>query len=147
MRFMMLVKASPETEAGVLPSKELVAAMGRYNEEMVKAGVMLAGEGLHASSKGARVKFSGGKRTVTDGPFTEAKELIAGFWLIQVKSRQEAIEWAKRCPAPMGEGEEAEIEVRQVFEVSDFPPEVLPSAEAQREQAVREELQSRAAKR
>src|SRR5215467_9576721 len=102
MRFMMIVKANKDTEAGVLPSKELFEAMGKFNEEMVKAGVMLAGEGLQASSKGARVKFSGGKRTVIDGPFTESKELIAGYWLIEVKSKEEAIEWAKRSPNPHG---------------------------------------------
>src|SRR5262249_7975046 len=101
MRFMVIVKANKDTEAGVMPSEELLAAMGKYNEELAKAGVMLAGEGLHPSSKGARVKFSGDKRTVIDGPFAEAKELIAGFWLIQVKSKEEAIEWVKRCPNPM----------------------------------------------
>jgi hypothetical protein len=135
MRFMMLVKANKDSEAGVLPSKELVAAMGKYNEELVKAGVLLAGEGLHASSKGARISFSGGKRTVTDGPFAETKELIAGFWLIQVKSKEEAIEWASRVPFMDGE-----IEIRQVFEASDFPPEILPPEEAAREQALRDQL-------
>jgi len=120
MRFMMLVRADKNTEAGVLPSKELVAAMGRFNEEMVKSGVLLAGEGIQPSSKGARVKFSRGAPTVTDGPFHE-KELIAGFWMIQVKSKDEAIEWAKRVPFAAGEV----IEIRQVFEASDFPPEVL----------------------
>ena len=120
MRFMMLLKANDDSEAGVMPSPELLAAMGAYNNELVKAGVLLAADGLQASSKGARVKFSGGKRTVIDGPFTETKELIAGYWLIQVKSREEAIEWARRCPDPMGEGGEAEIEVRQVFETTDF---------------------------
>src|SRR2546428_1627270 len=114
MRFMILVKADKTTEAGVLPDKTLLTEMGKYNEELVKAGVLLAAEGLHPSSKGARVKFSGGKRTVVDGPFAEAKELIAGFWLIQVKSKEEAIEWVKRCPNPLGG--EAEIEIRQVFE-------------------------------
>ena len=122
MRFMMLVKASPDSEAGVLPSREMVAAMGKYNEELIKAGVMLAGEGLHDSSKGARVSFSGQNRTVTDGPFTETKELIAGYWLIQVKSKSEAIEWANRAPAPHGEGMEGEIEIRQLFELDDFEP-------------------------
>src|SRR5215831_13920902 len=141
MRFMMLVKASPDSEAGVLPSREAVAAMGKYNEELIKAGVMLAGEGLHDSSKGARVSFSGGGRTVTDGPFTETKQLIAGFWLIQVKSKEEAIEWASRVPF-----EDGEIEVRQVFETWDFPPDVLPPEEAAREEALREELQKKAAK-
>src|SRR5712691_3084426 len=115
MRFMLIVKANAETEAGKMPSMELVEAMGKFNEEMVKAGVLLAAEGLHASSKGARIKFSGEKRTVTDGPFTEAKELIAGFWLIQVKSKAEAIEWASRCPAPHGGDTEGEIEIRQVL--------------------------------
>jgi hypothetical protein len=115
VRFMMLVKATQESEAGVLPDEKILSEMGKYNEEMVKAGVMLAGEGLQASSKGARVNFSGGKPTVTDGPFTEAKELIAGFWLIQVKSKEEAIEWAKRVPF-----DEGEIEIRQIFELEDF---------------------------
>lgn len=146
MRFMVIVKASKESEAGVLPSKELVAAMGKFNEEMVKAGVMLAGEGLQPSSKGARIKFSGGKRTVIDGPFAETKELIAGFWLLQVKSREEAIEWMKRCPEPMGPGQEGELEIRQLFEASDFPPEIFPPEDAAREQALRDQLQSRGAK-
>ena len=118
MRFMVMVKANEDSEAGVLPSEELLAAMAKYNEELVKAGVLLAGEGLQPSSKGARVKFSGTKRTVIDGPFTEAKELIAGFWLIEVKSKEEAIEWVKRCPNPM-DGE-SEIEIRQVYELEDF---------------------------
>jgi hypothetical protein len=142
MRFMILVKADKNSEAGVLPSKELVAAMGKFNEEMAHAGVLLAGEGLHPSSKGARIKFSGAKRTVTAGPFAETKELLAGFWLIQARSKAEAIEWASR--APFGEG--AEIEVRQVFEASDFPPEVFPPEDAAREQALRDELQKKAAK-
>jgi hypothetical protein len=142
MRFMMLVKADKNSEAGVLPSKELVAAMGKFNDEMVKAGVLLAAEGLHASSKGARISFSGGKRIVTDGPFPETKELIAGFWLIQVKSKAEAIEWASRVPFADGET----IEVRQVFEASDFPPEIFPPEDAAREQALRDELQRKAAK-
>ena len=118
MRVMVIVKATRDSEAGVMPSTELLEAMGRYNEELVQAGVMLAGEGLHPSSKGARVKFSGGKRTVIDGPFAETKELIAGFWLFQVRSREEAIEWVKRCPNP--HDEDAEIEIRQVFEIEDF---------------------------
>ena len=122
MRFMMQVRADKNSEAGVLPSKELVAAMGKFNEAMAKAGVLLAADGLQPSSKGARITFSGGKPTVTQGPFPEAKELICGFWMIQVKSREEAIDWAKR--APFGEG--AVLEVRQVFEASDFPPEILP---------------------
>ncbi|MEA2535459.1 MAG: hypothetical protein QOJ93_3270 [Actinomycetota bacterium] len=148
MRFMLMVKATKESEAGIFPegSKELFAAMGRYNEEMVKAGVMLAGEGLQPSSKGARVKFSGGKRTVTDGPFAEAKELVAGFWLIQVKSKEDAIEWVKRCPAPMGDDVEGEIEIRQVSEASDFPPEIFPADEAAREQELRDELAAKAAR-
>jgi hypothetical protein len=145
MRFMAIVKANKDSEAGVLPSKELLAAMGKFNEEMAKAGVLLAGEGLQASSKGARVRFSGTKRTVIDGPFTETKELIAGFWLLQVKSKEEAIEWIMRSPAPF-EGE-SEIEIRQVFEASDFPAEIFPPEDAAREQALREELQRKTAKR
>lgn len=117
MRFMVIVKASKESEAGILPDEKLLSAMAKYNEEMVKAGVMLAGEGLQASSKGSRVRFSGDKRTVIDGPFAEAKELVAGFWLIQVKSKEEAIEWVKRVPF-----EDGEIEIRQVFELEDFGP-------------------------
>jgi hypothetical protein len=124
MRFMVMVKATAESEAGVLPSQELLAAMGKFNEELVRAGVMLAGEGLQPSSKGARVRFSGDKRTVIDGPFAETKELVAGFWLLQVKSKEEAIEWIKRCPAPM-EGE-SEIEIRQVFEAADFGEAFTP---------------------
>jgi len=131
MRFMVLVKASSESEAGVLPSTELLAAMGKYNEELVKAGVMLAGEGLQPSSKGARIKFSGTKRTVVDGPFTETKELIAGFWLWQCRSKEEAIEWAKRCPNPTGQ--EGELEIRQVFEADDFGPEFTPQLREQEE--------------
>ena len=129
MRFMLIIKADTNTEAGILPSKELVAAMDEFNEKMVKAGVLLAAEGLHPSSKGARITFhGGGKRTVTDGPFTEAKELIAGFWLIQVKSKEGAIEWASRCPDVLGPGETAQIEIRQVFEMSDFPAELQEAA-------------------
>jgi hypothetical protein len=128
MRFMLLVKADKASEAGVLPDKKMLTEMGKFNEEMVKAGVMLAGEGLQPSSKGARVTFSGGKRTVVDGPFTEAKELIAGFWLIQVKSRDEAIEWIKRAPF-----QEAEVEVRQVFEAEDFGDEFTPELREQEE--------------
>ncbi len=124
MRFMILVKANQDSEAGILPSEELLTEMGKYNEELVKAGVLLAAEGLQPSSKGARVQFSGAKRTVVDGPFTETKELIAGFWLIQVRSKEEAIEWVKRCPNPF-EGE-AEIEIRQVFEASDFGEALTP---------------------
>jgi hypothetical protein len=122
MRFMVIVKATEESEAGVLPSQELLTAMGKFNEELVKAGVMLAGEGLQPSSKGARVKFSGSRRTVTDGPFAETKELIAGFWLWQVKSREEAIEWLKRAPFDGG----TEVEIRQVFEPEDFGPSLTP---------------------
>ena len=119
MRFMVLVKADKDSEAGVLPSEELLVAMGKYNEELIKAGVMLAGEGLHPSSKGARVRFSGDKRTVIDGPFPETKELLAGFWIFNVKSKEEAIEWVKRAPNPMP-GTESEIEIRQIFEEEDF---------------------------
>ena len=122
MRFMMIVKANKDSEAGVMPKEELLAAMAKYNEELVKAGVLLDATGLQPSSKGARIKFSGGKRTVVDGPFAETKELIAGYWLIQVKSKEEAIEWAKRSPGPCGEGEEGEIELRQLFELEDFAP-------------------------
>ena len=119
MRFMVIVKADKNSEAGVLPSEQLLTDMGKYNEELVKAGVLLAAEGLQPSSKGARVKFSGDTRTVIDGPFAETKELVAGFWLFQVKSKEEAIEWVKRCPNPMP-GTESEIEIRQVFEAADF---------------------------
>ena len=129
MRFMVMVKATKDSEAGVLPDEKLLADMGKFNEELAKAGVLLAGEGLQPSSKGARVKFSeGGKRTVIDGPFAEAKELVAGFWLIQVKSKEEAIQWASRCPDPLGPGETAQIEIRQVFEMSDFPAELQEAA-------------------
>jgi hypothetical protein len=131
MRFMILLKADKNTEAGVLPDEKLLTEMGKYNEELVRAGLLLAGEGLQPSSKGARVRFSGTKRTVIDGPFTEAKELIAGFWLIQVKSKEEAIEWVKRCPNPTGT--EAEIEIRQVFEASDFGSEFTPELREQEE--------------
>lgn len=130
MRFMVIIKADRNSEAGVLPDQKLLAAMGKYNEELVKAGVMLAGEGLQPSSKGARVKFSGDKRIVTDGPFSETKELIAGFWLIQVKSKAEAIEWVKRIPNPTP-GTEAEIEIRQVFEAEDFGAEFTPELREQ----------------
>ena len=132
MRFMIIVKASKDSEAGKMPSKELLAAMGKYNEELVKAGIMLAGEGLHPSSKGARVRFSGERRIVTDGPFAETKELIAGFWLWQVKSKEEAIEWVKRCPNPMP-GSEAEIEIRQVFEAEEFGAAYTPELREQDE--------------
>ena len=124
MRFMVMVKADKNTEAGALPDEKLLTAMGKYNEELVKAGVMLAGEGLQPSSKGARVKFSGTSRTVSDGPFAESKELIAGFWIFKVKSLEEAIEWVKRCPNPL-EGE-SEIEIRQIFEADDFGEAFTP---------------------
>jgi hypothetical protein len=126
MRFMVLVKADKNSEAGVLPTKELLAEMGKFNEELVKAGVLLAAEGLQASSKGARVKFSGGKRSVIDGPFTESKELIAGFWIWQVKSKDEAVEWLKRAPF-----EDTEVEIRQIFEAEDFGPEFTPELREQ----------------
>ena len=131
MRFMVIVKATKESEAGVMPSEQLLADMGKFNEELAKAGVLLAGEGLQPSSKGARVKFSGKKRTVVDGPFAETKELIAGFWMFQVKSLEEAIDWVKRCPNPL-EGE-AEIEIRQVYEASDFGAEFTPELREQEE--------------
>ena len=142
MRFMMLVKASKDSEAGKLPTRELVAAMGEFNEAMAKAGVLLAGEGLQPSSKGTRVTFTGGKRRMTDGPFAETKELLAGFWMLQVKSKPEALEWAARIPFTDGEV----VEVRQVFEASDFPPEVFPPEEAAREEALRAELAKKAGK-
>ena len=145
MRFMMIIKSTEESEAGVLPSRELVEAMNDYNEEMLDAGVMLAGEGLHPSSEGARVSFRNGKRTVTDGPFAETKELIAGFWLIEVDSLAEAIDWAKRVPDPMGEGEEAQIEIRRVYELEDFPNEILTPEERAREEAMRDRLETGAA--
>ena len=132
MRFMVIVKADKNSEAGVMPDEKLLAEMGNYNEELAKAGIMLAGEGLHPSSKGARVKFSGSKRTVIDGPFPETKELIAGYWLWQVKSKEEAIEWVKRCPNPMP-GTESEIEIRQVFEADDFGDAFTPELREQEE--------------
>jgi len=131
MRFMIIVKATKDSEAGVMPDEKLLTDMGKYNEELVRAGVMLAGEGLHPSSKGARVRFSGTRRTVIDGPFAETKELIAGFWLWQVKSLEEAIEWVKRCPNPMPG--ESEIEIRRVFEAEDFGEEFTPELRAQEE--------------
>ena len=143
MRFMVIVKATKDSEAGVMPEQKLLEAMGKYNEELVKAGVMLAGEGLHPSSKGARVRFSGDKRTVIDGPFTETKELIAGFWLFQVKSLEEAIEWVKRAPNP--HPGDSEIEIRQVFEAEDFGAELTPELRAQ-EERIREQAAA-AAKR
>jgi hypothetical protein len=141
MRFMVLVKANKDSEAGILPTKELFAEMGRFNEQMIKAGIMLAGDGLQASSKGARIKYDGDKRTVVDGPFTETKELVAGFWMIQTKSKQEAVEWIKRAPF-----REGEVEIRQVFEESDFPEDALPPEHAAREAALREQLEKKAAK-
>ncbi len=132
MRVMVIVKATKNSEAGVLPSEALLAAMGQYNEELVKAGVMLAGDGLHPSSKGKRVRFAGGKKTVVDGPFAETKELVAGFWIWQVKSIDEAVEWVRRCPDPMP-GEESELEIRQVFETEDFGDELTPELREQEE--------------
>ena len=132
MRFMVIVKADRTSEAGALPDEKLLAEMGKYNEELAKAGVLLAGEGLHPSSKGARIRFSGTKRTVIDGPFPETKDLVAGFWLFQVKSKEEAIEWVKRCPNPFP-GTESEIEIRQVFEADDFGAEFTPELREQEE--------------
>jgi hypothetical protein len=140
MRFMVIVKASKESEAGAMPDEKLFAEMGKYNEELVKAGVWLAGDGLQPSSKGVRVRFSGTSRTVIDGPFTETKELIAGYWIWQVKSKEEAIEWLKRCPNPMPS--ESEIELRQVFELDDFGPALTPELRAQDEQ-LRAKLEGR----
>jgi len=140
MRFMVIIKADPSFEAGEMPSERFLTEMGKYNEELVRAGVLLAGEGLHPSSKGARVRFSGSKRTVVDGPFTETKELVAGFWLIQVTSKEEAIEWAKRIPNP--DGVDAEIEIRQVFEPEDFGAEFTPELREQ-ERRLRAEVASR----
>ena len=137
MRFMVIVKANKESEAGVLPDEKLLADMGKYNEELVKAGVMLAGEGLHPSSKGVRVKFSGSKRTVIDGPFSETKELIAGYWLFQTKSLEETIEWVKRSPNPFPTGE-SEIEIRQVFESDDFGAEFTPELREQEARILRQ---------
>jgi len=140
MRVMVLIKADEDTEAGVMPSEQLLADMGKYNEELVKAGIMLAGEGLHPSSKGARVRFSGDKRTVVDGPFSETKELIAGFWLWQVRSMDEAIEWVKRCPNPTGA--ESTVEIRPVFEAEDFGAEFTPELREQ-EERLRAEIAAR----
>lgn len=139
MRFMLIVKSDAASEAGEMPSEEVLTAMGKYNEELVKAGVLLAGEGLHPSSKGARVHFFGKRRSVVDGPFSEAKELIGGFWLIQVKSKEEAIEWVKRCPNPTGA--ESQIEIRQVFEAEDFGAELTPELREQ-EQRLRAQAAS-----
>jgi hypothetical protein len=132
MRVMVIVKATKNSEAGVMPSEKLLTDMGKYNEQLVKAGVMLAGDGLHPSSKGKRVRFADGKKTVIDGPFAETKELIAGYWVWQVKSMEEAIEWVRRCPDPMP-GEESEIEIRPVFEADDFGKELTPELRAQEE--------------
>jgi len=132
MKFMVLVKATKDSEAGKLPSQELLAEMGKFNEQLVKAGVMLAGEGLQPSSKGARIRFDAGKRSVIDGPFAETKELIAGYWIIQAKSLDEAIEWMKRCPAPF-EGGPSELEIRQIFEAEDFGAELTPAVREQEE--------------
>lgn len=140
MRVMVMVKASPSSEAGVMPSEQLLADMGRFNEELVRAGVMLAGEGLHPTSKGARVRFSGKQRTVVDGPFAETKELVAGYWLWQVRSMEEAIEWARRCPNPMPE--DSELEIRPVFEEEDFGAEFTPELREQ-ERRLREQIAAR----
>ncbi len=146
MRFMVIVKATADSEAGLLPDQKLLAEMGKFNDELVKAGIMLAGEGLQPSSKGARVRFSGKKRTVIDGPFAETKELIAGFWLWQVKSKEEAIEWVKRCPNPMPG--DSEIEIRQVYEAEDFGAEFTPELRAQEERQRKEmEALAKGAKR
>jgi len=143
MRFMILVKASKDSEAGKMPDPKLLEAMGKFNQELVKAGVMLAGEGLHPSSKGARVRFSGTKRTVIDGPFAETKELVAGFWIWQVKSKQEAIEWLKRCPNPMLE--ESDVEIRQIFEAEDFGAAMTPELREQ-EEAMRAQIEKQTKK-
>jgi hypothetical protein len=141
MKFMVMVKASAASEAGAMPSEKLLAEMGNFNEELVKAGVMLAGEGLHPSSKGARVRFNGSQRTVIDGPFAETKELIAGFWIIDVSSKEEAIEWMKRCPNPHEEGE-SEVEIRQIFTMEDFGQEFTPELREQ-EERLREQVAAR----
>ena len=140
MKFMVMVKATKDSEAGVMPDEKLLTEMGRFNEQLVKAGVMLAGEGLHPSSKGARVRFSGAKRSVIDGPFAETKELVAGFWMWQVKSKEEAIEWVKRCPNPFAT--DSEIEIRQVFEAEDFGAEFTPELREQ-EERLRAEVAAR----
>ena len=132
MKVMVMVKATKNSEAGVMPGEKLLAEMGKFNEELVKAGVMLAGEGLHPSSRGKRVRFAGGKRTVIDGPFVETKELVAGFWIWQVKSMEDALQWARRCPDPMP-GEDAELEIRPVFEAEDFGQDFTPELRAQEE--------------
>lgn len=140
MKFLVMVKATPDSEEGIMPSTELLDAMTKYNEELVRAGVMVAGEGLHPSSKGARVRFSGSERSVIDGPFSETKELVAGFWIFDVKSREEAIEWVKRCPNPMNE--DSEIEIRQIFEAEDFGEEFTPELQ-ERERKIREATEAR----
>lgn len=137
MRFMILVKASADSEAGVMPSEELLTAMGNFNEELAKAGILISADGLHPSSKGARVRFSGEKRTVTDGPFIETKELVAGYWIWEVKSKEEAIEWVKRCPNPMP-GTDSDIEIRQIFSAEDFGAEFTPELREQ-EERIREQ--------
>jgi len=144
MRFIVMVKATKESESGVMPSERLLADMGKFNEELVKAGIMLAGEGLHPSSKGARVKFNGAKRTVVDGPFTETKELVAGYWIWQVRSLEEAVEWARRCPDPMP-GEDAELEIRPYFEAEDFGTEYTPELREQDER-IRQEIERQQSK-
>jgi hypothetical protein len=144
MKFMVIVKASKDSEAGIMPDQKLLTDMGKFNEELVKAGIMLAGEGLHPSSKGMRVRFSGAKRTVVDGPFAETKELIAGFWLWEVKSKEEALEWVKRCPNP--HRDDSEIEIRQIFEAEDFGEALTPELRAN-EERLRKEMESKAAKR
>jgi hypothetical protein len=143
MRVMVMVKATKNSEAGVMPSEKLLAEMGKFNEELVKAGVLLAGEGLHPSSKGKRVRFSGGKKSVVDGPFAETRELVAGYWIWQVKSMEEAAEWVRRCPDPMP-GEESEIEIRPIFEAEDFGSELTPELRAQ-EERLRAEVKRRRA--
>jgi hypothetical protein len=144
MRFMVMVKATPNSEAGVMPGPEMFEAMGKYNEELVKAGIMKAGEGLHPSSQGARVHFSGAKRTVVDGPFAETKELVAGYWLWECKSLQEAIEWVKKCPNPMP-GEDSDIEIRRIYEAEDFGDSFTPE-EREREERIRRQIAAQAQK-
>jgi hypothetical protein len=139
MKVMVIVKATKNSEAGAMPSEQLLAEMGRYNEELVKAGIMLAGDGLHPSRSGKRIRFSAGKRTVVDGPFTETKELIAGYWIWQVRSMDEAVEWARRCPDPMP-GEDAELEIRPIFEAEDFGEQFTPELRAQ-EERIRKEME------
>ena len=141
MRFMIMVKATKDSETGVMPSEQLLTEMEKFNEELIQAGVMLAGDGLHPSSKGARVQFSGNKRTVIDGPFAGTKQLIAGYWVWQVNSKEEAIEWVKRCPNPAGHDKEGEIEIRQLFEAEDFGPEFTPDLRKQ-EEHLRKKLSS-----